>query len=461
MAYAPETPSTALKRLVIFEHDQALPEEQPRDTLFAQVNRHIKFDPSTLNTLDVEGCSAVHYDLLMLCAAVELADRRWKRPSTWRREFSVTVPVVDLTRWQNPNVVGSLERALKHLTNDTWQFTFTQAVGTSPIGTQQRALDFGRTKTFAVAYSDGLDSRAVSALSGPDAQALRIRVVKRKANWKPGEGEFTQIPFVTAGFRPLESSFRTRAFLFAVIAGLASHLCGVSRIVVPESGQGALGPVLLPLHRIYPDYRNHPTYFRKIEAFITAILGIDIHFDQPRLWSTKGETMAAFLALSGKTDTHLTNTRSCWQSRRIVNLGNKKQCGLCAACLLRRLSLHAAGVTERSDNYVISDLTVATVDAALSPVSQKVDRDIMIEYGSVGARHMQHLADLAEQPDDALRLEASEIAEALGEPYQYILKNLRQLLVTHANEWRAFRASQGEQSFLHTWMDGGRYGRPQ
>ncbi len=30
---------------------------------------------------------------------------------------------------------------------------------------------------------------------------------------------------------------------------------------------------------------------------------------------------------------------------------------------------------------------------------------------------------------------------------------------THAVEWRAFLSAQGEQSFLKSWMDGGRYGR--
>src|SRR3546814_4414490 len=55
-----------------------------------------------------------------------------------------------------------------------------------------------------------------------------------------------------------ESSFRSRGFQFGVVAAIAAHLFGISRIVVPESGQGALGPVLLPLYNIYRDYRNHP-----------------------------------------------------------------------------------------------------------------------------------------------------------------------------------------------------------
>ena len=230
--------------------------------------------------------------------------------------------------------------------------------------------------------------------------------------------------------------------------------------MTPESGQSALGPVLLPLHNIYPDYRNHPTFFRKMERFIKALLSHRVHYEQPRLWYTKGQTLRAFLDLPDKLEHDLTNTRSCWQNRRIVNSGgSKKHCGLCAACLLRRQSLHTVAVSETPDTYVVPDLKATDVTEALSGIPKTADRNIMVEYGSVGARHLQHFADMAVLPDDKLRVHVSEIATATGATPQETLKNLRTLLVTHAEEWRAFLAAQGEQSFLKSWMEGGRYGR--
>jgi hypothetical protein len=83
----------------------------------------------------------------------------------------------------------------------------------------------------------------------------------------------------------------------------------------------------------------------------------------------------------------------------------------------------------------------------------------MIEYGSVGARHLQHLAEMAGQTDDALRVHASQIAAATEGTYEETLTKLRTMLATHAAEWRAFLSAQGDQSFLKTWMDGGRHGR--
>jgi hypothetical protein len=125
---------------------------------------------------------------------------------------------------------------------------------------------------------------------------------------------------------------------------------------------------------------------------------------------------------------------------------------------LRRLSLHAAGLSESHDAYVVSDLATPSLGKALSAISQKADRNIMVEYGSVGARHMQHLADMAGLPDADLRAHVSQIATAVGESHEEILKKLRRMLATHADEWRAFLFAQGKESFLKSWMDGGRNG---
>lgn len=447
------------KHLVVIEKGQKPGRPLPKGAVTAEVGRHIRFNAAVLDTFDVKGFQPLHYDMLVLCAAIEFADRRWKRPLGWRRTLEVTVPVIDLKSWQKPEVLKSLHGVLNHLTGDTWRFSFVGAKDRSPIGSRQIPLDFGKTKTFAVAYSDGLDSRAVSALSGDQDEALCIRIAGKRQRRKTGDSFFTQIPFKVQGYRGHESSFRSRGFQFAAVAAIAAQLSSVARIMVPESGQGALGPVLLPLHNIYPDYRNHPTFFRKMERFITALLGYRGKFEQPRLWSTKGQTLRAFLDIPGKTERHLTSTHSCWQSRRVVNVGGRKQCGLCAACLLRRVSLHAAGVNEARDAYVVSDLAATDASGALSVIPLKADRDIMVEYGSVGARHLQHLAELAGLPDDALRVHASQIGAAIGESTEETLTKLRTMLGTHAVEWRAFLSAQGEQSFLKSWMDGGRYGR--
>lgn len=460
MSAHPKKLVSADKHLHVVEKGQKPTRPRMGGVVTAEIGRQITFNAAVLDTFDVKGCQPLHYDLLVLCAAIEFADRRWRRPQGWSRHLHVTMPVIDLSTWQKPVVQANLRSVLRHLTCDDWSFTFVQATNRSPIGERQGVLDFPTTKTFAIAYSDGLDSRSVSALSGTKDEALCIRVANFRHRRKQGDSYFTQIPFKVKGYRGNESSFRARGFQFAAVTAIAAHLSDLTRVVVPESGQGALGPVLLPLHNIYADYRNHPTFFRKMERFIQSVLDHRVRYEQPRLWFTKGQTLRAFLDLSGKTKTDLTSARSCWQNRRVVNTGGgKKQCGLCAACLLRRLSMHAADISEKPGTYVISDLSASDVNEALSVLPQKADRDIMIEYGSVGARHLQQLADMADLPDGELRVHVSEIAAATGTDYEETLEKVRTLLVTHAQEWRAFLSAQGEQSFLKSWMEGGRHGR--
>jgi hypothetical protein len=82
----------------------------------------------------------------------------------------------------------------------------------------------------------------------------------------------------------------------------------------------------------------------------------------------------------------------------------------------------------------------------------------MVEYGSVGARHLQQFSELAEQPDDYLHRYVFEIARATGMEGQGTMNSLRRLLSKHAEEWNGFVCAQGENSFLKSWTKGGRHG---
>lgn len=196
-----------------------------------------------------------------------------------------------------------------------------------------------------------------------------------------------------------------------------------------------------------------------MERFIKALLGYSVRYDQPRLWFTKGETLSEFLRLPAKSAAHLIDTRSCWQTRRVVNIdGNRRQCGLCAACLLRRMSFHRAGVQEPPETYVVSDLSRSDLRDALKNISDKADRSLMMEYGAVATRHMQALADMKGLSRSALHMHALEIARATGISESETLEKLNRLLEAHSDEWRVFLAAQGQQSFLKSWMEDRRHG---
>ena len=447
--------------LHVVESGRRQKRRHPNSVIIAEIGREITFVPDALDTYDYEGWKPIHHDLLVVSAAIEFADRRTaRRINRWARDFEITVPVVEVAKWRRAEVKTSLIAALRHLTGDEWRFNFIPWQGETVLGARQRSLLFGTDRNYVIAYSDGLDSRCVSKVCGNGNDAVCVRVTKHRHALKAGEEPFDQIPFRVDVPSSRESSVRSRGFKFTAVTAIAAHLTGLTRIIVPESGQGALGPVLLPLHNVYADYRNHPTYFRRMERFIKTLLEHEVRYEQPRLWSTKGETISAFRLTTNTAADELIETRSCWQQRWNAKMDGKlRQCGLCAACLLRRMSMHAAGIDEPKGTYVIADLTASSFQHALPGRTKVRLSKSMSEYGSVGARHLEQLAQLAEIPDSGLKVPAFEIARALGEPQDEVLKKLRNMLLTHAKEWRAFMAAQGEQSFLRSWTKEGCHGR--
>jgi hypothetical protein len=448
------------RSLHILEPENQAPNHSPKERIFATIGSEIKCDKAIFDTYSYEGWSNIHHDLLIVCAAVEYADRRWARSADrWSRSILITLPVLELAIWLDSNVQQNLRDTLRHLTGDNWQFKFVQNHSGAIVNPRQRPLFPNQQKKMAIAYSEGLDSLCISGLYNENDEAVCVRVAKNKQRRRSGERPFDRLPFDVTVKSSAEDSARSRGFKFACVTAIAAQLAKVDRIIVPESGQGALGAVLLPLRNIYPDYRNHPTFFRRMEKFIQAALGIGIIYEQPRLWYTKGQTVAAFLAMPGTNAEQVIDTRSCWQQRANVRVGGKlRQCGICAACQLRRMSLHAARVEEPAYTYTVADLSAERFADALPKQNSFKPTATLYDYGFMGTRHLQQLADFSMEPDVTFKPYVFELAEALGSSMQDVQGHLREMLRTHSDEWGKFAAAQGEQSFLKLWAMGGRHG---
>lgn len=445
-----ESSKGLLHELHVVEQAKAIPSRPAKGHVNVCIGPEIRFDPRPLDAYCYEGWRNIHYDLLLLCAAVEYADRRWGRGAVvWARNIHVDLPVLELDTWLDSINQELLIAALCQVTGDNWGFSFRKWEGPFPYKSHQRPLFEKEGKKLAIAYSDGLDSRCVSELFNKDDVAVLVRVAKDKLRLRDQERPFDRLPFSVKVNSACETSARSRGFKFATISAIAAQLSKVSLIIVPESGQGALGPVLHTLLHVYPDYRNHPIFFRRMELFIQSLLGLDVRYEQPRLWSTKGETISEFLALPKTSAEQLIDTRSCWQQRHNVHVGGKRrQCGICAACLLRRMSLHAAELTEPSDTYAISDLNCTSFEQALKQHASFKASNTLVAYGCAGVRHLSELAALASHSEDMLRSHASELSSALGCPTKEVLLKLRSLLQAHEKEWMGFLSSLDENSFL-------------
>lgn len=426
------------------------------------IGRHIRFSTEGLESYCLASWQPIVYDLLVLAAGVEFCDKARPRARyKWGRSIELCVPVHDPARWQTPAVSGSLHSALEFLTGDRWDITFRARTTELPSPEQSR-FRMPIEAAAVIPYSDGLDSRAVAALVSQSLGRGLIRVslgssidAAAIARRQP----FASVPYrVTLDTSNRESSGRSRGFKFTLMAGIAAYLAGVTRVIMSESLQGALGPALVTVAHSYEDYRNHPLFTERMAVFLKAILGQPISFEYPRLWSTKAETIQEFVAADPASDWR--TTRSCWQQSRQASVnGQRRQCGICAACLLRRMSVQAAGLVEDASTYVWEDLSASEFSRGASP---QFDPDkitgAMREYAIAAALHLDHLAELNQSAPNAETLThtAYQLASTLAISEVDVTGRLNRAIDQHRQEWRLFLDAVGSDSFLSAWAKGGR-----
>jgi hypothetical protein len=172
------------------------------------------------------------------------------------------------------------------------------------------------------------------------------------------------------------------------------------------------------------------------------------------LWFTKGETLTAYADLHGK-NAHV-DANSCWQQNRHVSVDkHRRQCGICAACMLRRLSVHAANLKEPRETYLWESLDTATFEggAARAFDKDKITKALR-EYAVAGTLHLDHLAGLRKSAlhAGAIKRQAYQLAKSRGLSPEEAGANLDRLLSKHELEWQNFVRSLGNKSFIRNWV---------
>ena len=429
--------------------------------LSCHIGSNVEFSTSRLETYCITQWEPTVYDALLVAAAVEFADRSQRRPAmSWSRDLQLMIPVHDPDRWNDRRVTDTLHDVLNFLTGDQWQISFYKRRQTlTPPAQGQFNLPAGVAAV--IPYSDGLDSRCVAGLLGREMgdRLIRVRLGSKTCDGKHllrQRQPFTSIPYrvQTSQHSFPESTARSRGFKFALISGLAAYLTKADQVIVPESGQGALGPALVTVGQGYEDYRSHPLFTERIEKFLEALFHHKVRFSFTQLWQTKAETLRKFVSECSE-GASWAGTWSCWQQTRQVSVDKKKrQCGICAACLLRRLSVHGAGLAEARETYVWENLSAPTFEggAAQSFPKNKITKALR-EYAIAGALHLDHLADLADNVADTgmLGLSAFQLSKPLGLAEADVQAKLHRLLVRHKTEWKDFMGSLGQESFLGNW----------
>jgi hypothetical protein len=421
-------------------------------------NKNIDFNIDDLASYCFGDWDTIVFDSLLLAAAVEFCDRTCRRSAEiWSRKIALRIPVHDVARWNKKDVVQSLTATLNFLTGDVWTLAFD--LRSKPAACPaQCPLPLNPGATHVIPFSDGLDSWSVASIIHGEfgVEPILVRLYSPRISSKPTDRRkpFALVPYSVKAAPNGQhlTTGRHRGFKFAMLGAVSALLAKVETVIVSESGQGALGSALVPVGHDYPDYRSHPLFTMRMERFVAALFERPIRYDFPRLWHTKGETLlAAVQQTSGKDAWKKTLT--CWQGNRRAGVkGKLRQCGVCAACMLRRLSVHAADLREDVDTYIWDDLSVGNFSEGPPPTFSRTLGPFR-NYAVAGASHMDHLAALSNAQTDqtGLRRHAFELAEWRGERPAEIELKLRRLLASHSTEWKNFVGSLGDRSFIRPW----------
>jgi 7-cyano-7-deazaguanine synthase in queuosine biosynthesis len=436
--------------------------QSPRSGYTAcEIGGDLRFTTEHLESYCLARWEPILFDALVLAGAVEFCDRLLRRRTQhWGRSFELRVPVHDPARWNAASVNGNLKIALEFLTGDQWEINFVPRNAPAHVPHQLPFELFSDTRA-VIPFSDGLDSRAVAGLMHREIGEGLIRVRLGTKEFQPVVGAsgkkqpFTSIPYRV---KPkigefVESSARSRGFKFSLVSGIAAYVVHAQRIIVTESGQGSLGPVLVAVGQGYEDYRSYPLFMDRMEVFLKALFNHSVKFEFPRLWHTKGETLAAFVRECADGASWNT-TWSCWQQNRHSSVdGRKRQCGICAACMLRRLSVHAAGLSEAAKTYVWESLSACTFESGAAQGFTHITK-AQRDYAIAGTLHLDHLATVQKSPMNKgmIDLTISQVSRSRGLSEDIVRGLMTRLLNKHESEWMNFLDALGPDAFVANWV---------
>ena len=421
------------------------------------IGQDIEFNTNSLETYGCKQWEPAVYDAMVVAASVEYLDRVVKRPrGGWGRKLCLRICVHDPRHWKKASVSESLHEALQLLTGDSWEIDFFPRVSNAPSPSQE-SLPLSSPAQKVIPFSNGLDSLSVAGILreeiGDGLVLVRLGSKGRSSRRTSLGVPFLGVPYTLKTGRTEETSARSRGFRFALLGGIAAYLAEAKTIVVPESGQGILGPSLVTVAHAHCDYRNHPRFARLMETFLLALFGRTFNFEFPRLWSTKGETLREYVQLTGKEDWK--KTESCWRNNRWSTVdGHHRPCGICAACMLRRMSIHSSGHVEAKDRYICDNLKSVSLREGTHPRFEKFNQ-AFCEYACAGTLHLKHLAALTEDTSRVeVRHHASGLAHSIRLPAAEVEEKIKGLSSRHSIEWNNFLDQLGDRSFVTQWARG-------
>jgi 7-cyano-7-deazaguanine synthase in queuosine biosynthesis len=459
----------SVSRIRVVEDEDA---QVGKDVIRCLLGKDLTLKKETLEAFCRIAPSPIEIDLLLLAGVVTFSDRKVRRSSvTWARRFEVEMPVHDPSIWLDSSVEFFLSETLRFLTGDYWSFSFRPRKNVDKSVFQLSMTWQREREVRVIPYSGGMDSFLELKLFHsryPDLEPFLVTMLHTKALMEPlastlrlsqSASKLLAVPVRHESLHHAEQSYRSRTFLFFVAAAVAAKLTRADMVLIPENGQGALGPSFVTWGSEHPFHASHPGFTWRLRALLESLWGAQSpQFLHSNIWSTKAEVLREVdetVGLRGWEE-----TRSCSaNTKRVKGRLAPPQCGICGGCLLRRLALRSAGVPSQGEKYLWSDLDAPSleesVDVDLRDSVRPTTRNDW-EIATSSCIDHKSLASLTGPTGKAFKYRGSlgEIARGLGVDVSEAATKLDRLLVAHSTQWRNFIGDLKEDSWMRRLAEG-------
>jgi len=382
-------------------------------------------------------------DLTRIAAYVYAADQMVSRggpkdvySKDWRRAMAMAIPVSDPDFWNDENVRTRLQVVLSFLSDDVWDFSFTKAPGE----VRQLVLDLANepaigTPDSVVLFSGGADSLCaaveaaflqgakpvlVSHRSTPNVSSRQRGLVQELRRRHPA----WYFPHISVwvhrrGSEALDSSQRTRPFLFASLGAAVANQLGLCDVLLGDNGVASLNlPINAQLVGALATRSTHPRFIALFNDFVREVLSGRPRVSNPLAFRTRAESLQ--LLAQAQVSDLLQETVSCSYSRgRPLS---QIHCGVCSQCIDRRFGSLGAGL----DEHDLAELYGA--DIFSQPLPEGDPRTLALSY-------VRFARQILKTPEDDLFNEFPQLYDCIlpDDPHpEETAKSFVELLKRHA-----------------------------
>lgn len=410
-----------------------------------ETNVHVSIDQ--INRPLWQNISDRSIDLIEIASYIYTADQMTKRGGPgvddmgerWRRHFRFVIPVRQLDVWRTPAVAQALVDVLSFLSEDRYEFEFRPFQRPPSHDSIVSLWDElpGVDVDEVMLFSGGLDSLAGAVRSVVDLGQRVILVTHMptgkllqrheelrhalSASAKGGKPIFIPVSINKDKDLSLESTQRSRSFLFASLAFAISQACGKSAFNFFENGVVSLN---LPISRQVVGSKatrtTHPKVLAGMRRLFSAIQGARVDVENPFLWKTKTDIVSDILR--SDCGRMIGSSMSCTHTRELSNAVT--HCGRCSQCIDRRFATLAAGAED------FDPTDIYAVDLFHDDREKTEDRTLFASY----AETARQVADYTPQQFFQRYGEIARVVRSLNAPPDQVAHSVFELYRRHGRQ---------------------------